>query len=468
VPNLPHWSLSAWKGEFRETIRLGLPMALTQLGIIVVNTTDVLMIGRLGPQALASASLGHGFWVTLFLFGVGVVSAVPPLAAQALGARKPRTMRQVARHGIWVALAVGILASALMAFAQPILVALGQEPANAAGADFYLKALLWSTTPALCFIALRGYISAFGVVRPMLLIMLAAIPLNALLNWILIFGNLGAPRLELLGAGIASSIVHTFTFAALVVYVTRARRFRHKAVFARFWRFQWARFLEIVRLGLPIGILLILEVGLFMAAAVTIGLIGTLELAAHQIALQLASISFMVPLGLSQAATIRVALAAGRGDLAGIRRAGWAALALGAAFMAVMAIIFFLGARHLVTLFLDADGADTPAVVALGVSYLFVAALFQVSDGIQVIAGGILRGLKDTRMPMIYGFLGYWVIGYTSGATLGLGLGMQGVGVWLGLLIGLSAAAGLAVFRFVRLCRALRGIFPEATASSST
>ena len=428
-------------------------MALTQLAQIALNTTDVLMIGRLGPQALASASLGNAFWITLFLFSLGVVVAVSPLAAQAHGARKPRTMRRIARQGLWVAVVVGLPICVVMAFGEPILVLLGQEPANAHGAGIYLNALVWGTMPAIAFIALRGYVTAFGIVKPMMIIAFAAIPLNAVLDYILIFGKFGAPRLELFGAGITTSTVNILTFVALVLYTARSKRFRRKAVFARIWRSEWSIFREIFRVGAPIGVLLLMEVGLFMAAAIMMGWIGTSELAAHQIALQVASVSFMVPLGMSQAVTIRIGHAAGRMDLEAIKRAAWASLIIGVGFGVVMAVAMVLFGAPIVGWFLDQDRADTALVATLGVSYLMIAALFQITDGIQCIGAGVLRGLKDTRWPMIFGFVGYWVVGAGSSYLFGFHLGMDGVGVWLGLFTGLSAAAVMALWRFNRLCR---------------
>jgi len=441
----------SWKHEFQATLKLGLPMALLQLGTIALNTIDIMFIGRLGPQALAASALGSSLWIAFFLFSVGILTAVPAMASQAIGAHQPRTVRRIARQGIWVAISLGIPISTLLLFTEEILLFLGQQPDNSHMAGLYLQTLLFGTTPALLFIALRGYIASYEIVRPALIITFAAIPLNTVLDYALIFGNLGFPRLELWGAGLATSIVHGFTLICILFYLLFSKTFKRKAVLVRIWRHDWPHYFEIFKLGIPIGALLVMEAGLFSAMALLMGLIGTMELAAHQVTLQVASITFMVPLGISQAATVRVGRAVGRKDPVSVKRAAYSSLSLGAAIMGSLAIPMILWPEAIIGLFLEESHKDTATLISFGVSYLFIAALFQLSDGIQVISGGILRGMKDTTLPMYFGIFGYWIVGFTGGYYLAFNTSLSGIGIWLGLLIGLSCTAVLNMSRFLKL-----------------
>jgi MATE family multidrug resistance protein len=278
-------------------------------------------------------------------------------------------------------------------------------------------------------------------------VMAAAVPLNAALVYVTVFGKLGLPALGVLGAGLSTSAVNLAMAAALALYLVASRRFRRLRPFGRWWRHDWAMFGDILRVGAPIAGTMALEVGLFSAAALMMGWFGTPTLAAYQIAIQVASVTFMVPLGLSQAATVRVGLAVGQGDLAAAGRAGWSALAVGFLFMSAMALLLWLAPEAIVTLFLADTVADRP-VIDLAISFLLIAAAFQVFDGAQVIAMGVLRGFKDTRVPMLIAALGYWGVGFPAAAAFGLAAGLQGVGIWIGLALGLAAVALLLLARF--------------------
>jgi MATE family multidrug resistance protein len=269
----------------------------------------------------------------------------------------------------------------------------------------------------------------------------------------LIFGEFGLPELGLQGAGIATSLTNLFLVASLLGFILLDRQFRRFQVLGRLWRPDWARFREIFRIGLPIGVTLIMEVGLFAAAGFLIGLIGKAELAAHQIALQCASVSFMVPLGLAQAATVRVGRAAGGGDTPGIMRAGITALVMGGLFMLAMATVMWTAPHAIVGLFIDAGDPVNAPVVRAAVLFLAVAALFQLFDGGQVIGAGALRGLKDTRWPMVFAGLAYWAVGMSLAVGLGFGLGLGGLGIWIGLAVALAVAAALMIGRFLILQR---------------
>ena len=443
---------SPWRDELRATVTLALPLIATQLAQISMVTTDVVLLGWLGPEALAAGSLGANIFFVLGSFSLGVLVAVSPMVAQAVGRKLHyvRDVRRSVRQGLWATLAVGIPGMAVLWHAEDILLILGQDPANAAAARDYARALMWGFIPAVGFMLLRFFVTALERPRPALVVMVITFAVNATLAYGLIFGKLGLPAFGLVGAGIATSIANTLSFVSLLGFVLVDRRLRRFHILGNFWRPDWRRFVELFRIGLPIGAVLLLEVGFFSSAIYLTGMLGTAELAAHQVALQIASVSFMVPLGIGQAATVRVGLAAGAGDAAGIARAGWIALMLGVVFMATMATVMWTTPRSLVGLFLDLSRPENVRPAELAVSFLALAALFQVFDGAQTIAIGALRGLKDTRVPALLAGLGYWLVGFPVGVGLGFGLDWGGVGIWTGLATGLAVVASLAVWRFAR------------------
>ena len=443
---------SALAGEIGATARLAWPIVLTNLAQIAITTTDVVMMGWLGPDALAAGTLGANLYFAFFVVGLGLAMAPPALMAQALGRKRHAfaEVRRSLRMGLWlVALAMAPVMVALW-FAGPILLALGQQPALVDGAADYVRAMMWGLVPFLWFMVLRGFTAALERPRPALAVSLAGILFNAFSNWVLMFGNLGAPALGLVGAGISSTASAVLMCAALAAVCVRARPFRRFAILGRLWRPHWRRLGELARIGAPIAGALFFEVTVFNAAVFLIGLISARELAAHAIAIQLASVTFMVPMGLGQAATVRVGLAAGAGDAAGVGRAGWVALALGTAFMATMALLFLTVPGVFVGGFLDmrADGAGE--VAALAARLLGLAGLFQIADGAQTIAAGALRGLKDTRVPMLFAGLGYWVFGLPTGALLAFLAGWGAYGIWVGFVVGLGIVAALLVSRWAR------------------
>jgi MATE family multidrug resistance protein len=307
---------------------------------------------------------------------------------------------------------------------------------------------MWSAAPWLLFQLLRNFVAALERPRIVLWLSIAGIGLNALLSWSLIFGHFGLPALGLAGGGLGSTLTWLIMCGALVLVVRVDRRFRRFHLFGRFWRFDRQRTLAMVRLGWPIGLTMALEMGVFALAAYFMGWIGAPAVAAHAVALQLAALTFMVPLGLGQAATVRVGLALGRKDEAGIARAGWTAWVMGVTFMASMALVMWGFPRQLITIFLQ----DVPAnavTIALAVSFLRVAAAFQLVDGAQVIGAGMLRGLHDTRWPLMFALVGYWVIGLGIGGWLAFAADWKGVGIWVGLASGLAAVAALMLARWV-------------------
>jgi MATE family multidrug resistance protein len=439
---------ATWRVELAETVRLALPIALTQLGQIAMMTSDLLLLGRLGDHVVAAAALAHTVMFGAFVIGMGFVSAVAPLAAQAFGARNPRRVRRSLRVGLWAAVMLGLPLSLLQLYGEEFLVALGQQEDAAALAARYLQGLAWCLVPGWSFIALRGFMGAVNRPESALWITLVAIPANALLAYALIYGEFGLPGLDLFGAGLATTIVNLGMCAAAIAIAYYCRPFRKFHVLGRFWRPDWRLLGQLVWVGAPISGTFLLEYGLFASAAILMGWISTAALAAHQIAITTASVMFMVPFGISMAATVRVGHAVGRRDAAATRRAGFTAIALGAAFMFAMTITAIL-ARDLIPLaFLGASAAEAGETVALAATLLVVGASFFIADGVQTIAAGALRGLNDTRMTLIFSAICFWAIGFTSSYGLAFVFGLGAVGVWIGLSIGLAAFAFLLVWRF--------------------
>jgi MATE family multidrug resistance protein len=443
---------SAWGAEARATLSLGWPLILTNLAQIALATTDVIMMGWLGPDSLAAGALGANLNFAFVIFAIGLITATSPLIAIELGRRRHsvREVRRSVRQGMWAAVAISIPFWIILWQAEWILLGIGQEPRLARAAASYLHTLQWGMLPFLFYLVLRNFISALE--RPMAALWVGglAIILNAFLVWTLMFGKLGVPPLGLPGAGIATTLSNLFMFGGLAFLVSVDRRFRRYHLFGRFWRADWSRFREVFRVGLPIAAALAFEVTIFNAATFLMGLISAASLAAYAIAIQIASIAFMVPLGLGQAATVRVGLALGAGDPDGVRRAGWTAYAMGLGFMSMTAILMLTAPHLLVGAFLTLDDPANAAVVTLAVTFIGFAGMFQIVDGAQVLGAGMLRGLRDTRVPMIYAGIGYWGIGLPFGVLLGFAAGMEGVGIWIGLATGLAVVAVLMTWRWIR------------------
>jgi MATE family multidrug resistance protein len=445
-------SAGLWRAEIRATVALAWPLILTNVSQSLIQATDVLLLGRVGPRTLAAAQLGVNLYIAFLIFGIGLVMAASPMMAKQLGMRRHSLVevRRTVRQAFWAATAITLPCWLVLWHTEAILREMGEDPGLAADAGRFAHALQWAMLPALYYIVLRSFAAALEQPGWSLAVGLAGVVFNAALNYTLIFGGFGLPPLGLTGAGIGSSCASLFMFLAMALVVTRHRRFRRYRLFGRFWRPDWARFREVWRLGLPIAVTVALEITVFNAAVFVMGLIGADAVAAHAVALQCAALTFMVPLGLSQAATVRVGLAFGRRDRSGVARAGWTAFALGVAFMSAMALVMLTLPHQLVALFLDPADPANRSVIPLAVSFLFVAALFQIFDGAQAVGAGMLRGLQDTRVPMAYAAFGYWGIGLLVGLGLAFGLGWRGVGIWTGLAAGLAIVAMLMLARWLR------------------
>ncbi len=446
-------TLADWMRETRATLSLAWPLVLTQLAQIALSTVDVLLLGRLGPEALASGALAVNLYNAFMLFGVGVMTATMAMVARERGrmAHSVREIRRTFHQTLWVAATLALPIWCVLWQAEAILALLGQDPALARQAASILRVLMWSLLPFFAFVGLRGFMAAME--RPLwtLVIGLLAVPVDAAVGWALIFGNWGAPRLGVVGAGWATLAATSFMFGTLALVIAADRRFARYHLFGRVWRFDAARWREFLRLGLPIGLMVAFETTIFNAAAFLAGLFGTATLAAHAVTLQIASVAFMVPLGVSQASTVRVGTAFGRNDPRGVFVAGWTAFGVVVACMAATATIMVTLPNRLIGAFLDAADPSAAATFALARGFLALAALFQLVDGIQVVTAGMLRGLHDTRVPMMLAAVGYWGLGLTASVLLSLPAGLAGRGIWMGLALGLGSVAVALTLRWIRL-----------------
>lgn len=441
----------SWGEELRAMLALAWPLILSNVTFQIIQATDVVLMGWLGPRQLAASALAINLSWPITFVAFGIVTASSPLMASVLGAKSHavRDVRRTFRQSLWVAAIATVPLWLLLWNGERVILLLGQQPDLARDAGLFLRGYMWAILPWLLFQAMRNFLSALERPAWILIVSAIGIALNAVLGWALIFGRLGLPALGIFGGGLASSITWALLALALAVVIVSDRQFRRFRLFGRWWRSDWPRLRRLVRLGLPIGLAFGFEAAVFGAAAYLMGLIDADSVAAHAIALQIAALSFMVPLGLSQAVTVRVGLALGRGDAAAISRAGWTAWGLAVAFMAAMALLMWAEPRALVSLFLEPEARDS-RVADLAVAFLFVAAVFQIADGAQVVGAGMLRGLHDTRVPMLFALFSYWVVGIGTGVGLGFFAGWEGVGVWAGLAVGLVIASVLMMWRWSR------------------
>ena len=457
---------TGWRAEAWVTLGLAWPLALTNLSQHALAITDAIILGWRSTEALAAATLGANLYWALMAPALGTALAAGPILAQARGHGQRaghgrgwvRQMRRGARSALVAALILLVPSLLILWNTEPLLRALGQEPALAEGAGTYVRAMMWGLIPFCGFIVLRGFLAAMERPGPALLVTGIAVVANALLGWLLVFGVGAWEGLGILGAGLASSLANLLMLVGLLVVVARDRRLGRFRLLGRFWRLDPERLREAFRIGLPISGQMLLEIGVFSAAALAMGGFGAVAVAAHAIALQTAAMTFMVPMGIGQAATARVGLLAGAGDLAGARRAGWVAIGLGAGFMVATACLLVFAARPITWAFLNPAEPQAAAAAALGAVLLTIAGLFQLADGVQAVAAGALRGLKDTQVPMLFAALGYWGLGMPIGVGLAFGgfgwAGLGPTGLWFGLAAGLAIVAGLMLARWRRLSQA--------------
>jgi len=427
-------------------IGLGLPLIGSHVAQFAITLTDALMLGWYSVEALAAEVLGGTLFFVLFIMGSGFAWAVMPMVASARAAGNETQIRRVTRMGAWASVLFGIATLPLMLLARPIFEALGQDPDITVLAGQYLSIMGWGILPALLVMVLKSYLAALERTQIVLWITLAAVGLNVVINYALIFGNWGFPELGVRGAAVASLAVNAASLVAMAIYAARAQP--DHALFQRIWRPDREALAQVFRLGWPIGITNLAEVGLFAASSIMMGWLGALPLAAHGIALQVTSVVFMVHLGLSNVATVRAGQAHGRADAVGLRDGATVVLVMSGVVAAATMVLFLALPEWMMGLFMSPDEPNRATVIEIGVGLLAAAALFQLVDAGQVMALGLLRGVQDTRVPMVMATVSYWLIGVPASYVLGFTLGLGGAGIWLGLAVGLACAAILMLSRF--------------------
>ncbi|MGV6847017.1 MAG: MATE family efflux transporter [Marinibacterium sp.] len=432
--------------HMRALMVLGLPLIGGNLAQFAIGLTDTVMLGWYSIEALAAVTLAHSLFFVTFLLGAGFAWAVMPMVASYAATGNETGLRRATRMGLWLSLIYSVLSVPVFLWSEEILLAIGQQQEVAALAAEYLRVAGWAIFPALAVTVLRSYLAALERTQIILWVTLGAAVMNGLADWALIFGNWGAPELGAVGAAIASIVTNIVALAGAAIYAIQVMP-EHE-LFVRFWRPDWEMFWRVLRMGLPIGLTSLSEVSLFAGSAMMMGWLGTLPLAAHGIAIQLASATFMLHLGLSNAATVRAGRAVGRRDRQHLRSGALAALILSLAVSLLTIVLFLSMPVQLLSLFVEPMNPDRAQILAIGVGLLTLAALFQLVDGAQVIALGLLRGAHDTAVPMIMAALSYILVGLPASYYLGFSAGFGGIGVWSGLVIGLAAAATMLLTRF--------------------
>jgi MATE family multidrug resistance protein len=444
----------AWIAETRELLKLAGPLILTQLAQMAIGTTDAIMLAQYSKSALAGAVLGNTMFYFCWLLGSGPASAVSPMIAHILGAEPDNKtdVRVVVRMGFWSVLMVGLPLVVLMWSARPILMLLGQSEQLAEAAAAFVVPLSFGLPFSLGFQVLRNYSTALSKPNATLIVTGFAVFFNVVADYALIFGHFGFPRLGLLGSGMASASSFFFSFLIMLLVIRWTPALHAHRIFRGLRDADWSKLRELYVLGLPIGLTMMFEATLFFSSNFFMGHFGLDYIAAHSVAMNIPSVTFMVPLGIAMASTVRVGLAAGANDREAARRAGWSAIAVASVFMTVTSVILWNWPLEIAQLYLPATRANMSALV-LAVTFLHVAAVFQIVDGIQVTAALSLRGLKDARAPMWIAGASYWLAGFPTCLLFAFVFGLKGLGIWIGLAFGLAVAAGLMCWRFWWLSR---------------
>jgi MATE family multidrug resistance protein len=432
-----------YKEEIRKTLNLAYPIIIGQLGFIMMGVVDSVMVGSVGAVPLAASSVGNSLFILIFIVGLGISVAVTPLVAIAVGGGRYDECGTLFRQSMLINLVVGIILALIIIFGSGLLIYINQPPEVVKQAQSYSKLLGISVIPSMIFSSYKQFIEGFSVMKPAMVVVLLANLINVLFNWLLIFGKMGFPQLGLDGAGWSTFVSRIFMALALMTYVMRTENFRQYDVTLRFKNINIKVIKKILALGLPSGVQYFFEVGAFSFAVIMVGWLGTYQLAAHQIAINLASISFMCAVGVSAAGSIRVGNAVGRKNILEIRRAGFTAIIVSASIMGTFGIVFITLRNILPGLYID-----NHSVISFASSILIIAALFQISDGVQAVGIGVLRGLTDVKGPTIITFIAYWILALPMGYLLGFILEYGIVGVWIGLFLGLTTSALLLTLRF--------------------
>ncbi len=431
--------------------RIGLPLILNNVSSIGVNVADTLMASSLGATQLAAVAIGSGIWISLFLLGLGVIMALGPTVAQHFGGGRFDAIGHDTRQGFWLAGIVAAVVIVVMRSCEPLLRAMGIEPAVCILAQGYLDALSFGVLGAYSYHVLKQMSEGVGRTVPIMVVMGATLPLNVALNYVLMFGHFGVPPLGAVGCGLGNGIMLWLMFVSLALYTTRSRHYARFGLRRAWARPDTAALARLTALGVPIGLSLFLQSGLFTTVALMMGALGTAAVAAHQVVLNYSGLVFMAPLGFGMALTVCVGQAVGRGDAAAAARIGYTGIVLCGTVALVAALSTALLAETITAVY-----TDDAAVAALAVRLFLIAAVLQLGDGVQVAAAFALRGLKDTRVPLLINGLNYWGIGFGLAWLLGIALGQGAAGVWIGLATALCSAGVLLVLRFRVVTRRLQ------------
>lgn len=439
-----------YRDELRPMLALAAPVVLAEVGWVTMGIVDTIVVGPLGPAAIGAVGIGSVLFLALAIFGMGLLLGLDTLVAHAFGAGRLDECHRWLLHGITLSF-ICTPALTLVALAGiRTLPAWGLQPEVLALAGPYLNVTTWSLLPLLLYASFRRYLQAMGIVAPVTAALVTANAINAVAAWALVYGHFGLPAMGTTGSAVATLVSRIYLAGALLVSVISYDRHHHISVFSIPWRPERRSLVRLARLGLPAATQVTLELGVFAAASAFAGRLDPVSLASHQIALNLASLTFMIPLGVASAGAVRVGHAVGRRDAHGAARAGWVALLLGATFMAGAALVFVIAPRPLIGMFTSSD-----AVFAVGRRLLLVAAMFQLFDGLQGVSTGVLRGIGDTHTPMVGNLAGHWLLGLPVGYALCFWRGWGVVGLWVGLSIGLIAIGTLLVLTWRRRIAAL-------------
>ncbi|SLN39677.1 Multidrug resistance protein MdtK [Roseovarius albus] len=437
---------TSYRHHTRALALLALPLVGSHLAQLAITLTDAAMLGWYSVEALAGEILGGTLFYVVFIVGSGFAFAIMPLVAAAAEIDDQTQVRRITRMGAWASILFGLAVIPPMVWSESLFLALGQDARIAALAQDYLAILAWAVMPSLLVMVLKSYLAALERTQVILWVTVAALVLNIFVNYVLVFGNFGFPEMGIRGAALASLIVNVASFVVLAIYI--ARVLPEHSLFQRLWRPDWEALGQVSRLGWPIGLTNLAEVSLFAASTTMMGWLGKIPLAAHGIALQAASVAFMIHLGLSNAATVRISQAYSRADRISMRTIAKSAMAITALVAVTASTLFIVFPEAILGVFMHPNEPDRAAVITVGVVLLAAAALFQMIDGLQVLALGFLRGIQDTKVPMVIAVFSYWIIGVSASYYLGFVIGMEGLGVWLGLAIGLAVAAVLLLARY--------------------
>jgi len=443
----------SYKSHFKATLSLGLPLIGSHLMQMVPGLTDTIMLGWYGVDELAASVLAHSLFFIILIVGSGFAITVMPMVASAAAIDDKTSVRRSVRMGLWISIIYSIFFIPILLFSENLFLILGQEEHLAKSAQTYLRIAGWSIVPGLLIMVLKSFFSALERPNVVLLSLIIGGLVNIVLNYTLIFGNFGMPELGLTGAAIATLVTTILSILILLYFCLFKDEYSSYLIFNNIWRLDIEAFKEVFKLGLPVGITMLAESGLFSATAVMMGWLGTNALAAHGIAIQISGITFMIYLGLANAGTVRVGRAVGRMDNSGLKLASISVIILTIGAVLIVAFTFLSVPKPLLMLFLSPSHVDTPSIILIGVPLLAIAAIFQIADGLQVVVLGLLRGLKDTAIPMVITTICYWGVGIPCSYLFGFVFNWGGKGIWFGLVIGLTLASVFLSSRYINIIK---------------